>query len=179
MDLKINPDKPTLVLIKYPFLIKDVDVILNTLMSKDNILKIINRPNADLRLVPPTKLSSSYGSVLIAKRYKFRNRMLMRYKFSESGKIIHQDINGGMKPSELSNKYEVSRSTIYYIKKNKDKECYTHLKEDSIILRKCFGDSLSADMSWIEIFKEKILELTIEMGLNDSLTTTVCYRTLI
>ncbi|OAF66266.1 hypothetical protein A3Q56_05896 [Intoshia linei] len=44
----------------------------------------------------------------------------MYLNISQKLKIL-KDINSGMKPSELSNKYEVSRSTIYYIKKNKDK----------------------------------------------------------
>ncbi|OAF68217.1 hypothetical protein A3Q56_04038 [Intoshia linei] len=44
----------------------------------------------------------------------------MYLNISQKLKILN-DINSGIKPSELSNKYEVSRSTIYYIKKNKDK----------------------------------------------------------
>ncbi|OAF63856.1 hypothetical protein A3Q56_08433, partial [Intoshia linei] len=108
----------------------------------------------------------------------------MYLNISQKLKIL-KDINSVMKPSELSNKYEVSRSTNYYIKKNKlinsSKMSYVNFKErknfrkflypkmeEASFYWKCSVDSLSADMSGVETFKEKILELSIEMGLNDS-----------
>ncbi|OAF64321.1 hypothetical protein A3Q56_07972 [Intoshia linei] len=47
-------------------------------------------------------------------------------------------------------------------RKNFRKSLYPKM-EEALFYWKCSGDSLSADMSGIETFKEKILKLTIEM----------------